>query len=81
MGNVFASFSALALLVGRKQWRQRECNFRGDAESTRKQLQGTRVSYSLDDNAGRIASPREVCAKPAELRLNENSCEQNDNFR
>ena len=40
-----------------------------------------RVPYSLDDNAGRIASPCEVCAKPAELGLNENSCEQNDNFR
>ena len=50
----------------------------GDAEGTIEQLQGTgkTVLFLLYDNVGAIesvVSPCEVCAKPAELGLNENS--------
>jgi len=62
----------------RVQWRQRQRNCGGDAEGTIEQLQGTgkRVLFLLYDNFGAIESvvrPCEVCAKPAELGLNENS--------
>ena len=40
------------------QWCQRECNFGGDAEGIKEQLQGIRerVPFSLDDNVGSIQS-------------------------
>ena len=37
-----------------------------------------RVPFLLDDNVGSIVSPCEVCAEPAELGLNESSCENHD---
>jgi len=42
-----------------------------------------RVAFLLYDNVGAIdsvVSRCKVCAKPAELGLNENSCENDDNF-
>jgi len=67
-----------------RQWRQRECNCAGHAKGIRKQLQGRkRVLYLLGDNVGAIESimsPCEVCAKPAELGLHENSHRSDDNF-
>jgi len=66
------------------QWRQLDCNFAEDAKGIRKQLQGIRktVPY-LPDNVGPIesvVSTCEVCAKPAELGLHENSRRSDDNF-
>jgi len=61
-----------------------ECNFGGDAEGIKQQLQGIRkrVPFLLDDNVYPIqcvVNPYEVCAKQAELGLNENSRENDDN--
>ena len=76
------NFSRTTLMIAypvastRVQLWRRGCGRHQEAAARNK-----RVPYSLDDNVGRIASPCEVCAKPAELGLNENSCEQNDNFR
>jgi len=49
-------------------------------EGTRKASK-KRVLFLLYDNVGpteSVVSPCEVCAKPAELGLNENSCENDD---
>ena len=51
----------------------------------KEQLHGIRrrVAFLLYDNVGAIDSVVGrcvVCAKPAELGLNENSCENDDNF-
>jgi len=63
-----------------EQWRQREWNCEGDAEGVKEQLQGIkRVPFLLDDNVGATESVVSPCAEPAELGLNENSCENDDN--
>jgi len=56
-----------------------------DVAGIEEQLHGIRkrVAFLLYDNVGAIdsvVSRCEVCAKPAELGLNENSCENDDNF-
>jgi len=68
------------LFLALNQWLQCECNFGRDEEGVNEQLQGIRerVPFLLDDNVGPIVSPCEVCAEPAELGLNESSCENHD---